>query len=545
MSSCLGLYVEKNLIKYAKISKERDNLNVESFGVKFYDDINEAIKQIVSETFSENIPISINLLEDTYNYQFVSNSLNKNEIKKIIDDEFEAYCTEKKLNKEDIEERYTVLENSEEKDNMKIIHVSTKKKIIDDILNDMKEYKVSTITPIGTSIANIISIKTEENILVVNMEDKTTITSIINGQVNEVKEIKDGTSEILKKIAGKENSYSKAYELCKNLTIYTMDIKDMQDDEKEYMEYIIPALQKIVSEIEKYISNAKVKYNKIYLTGSMTVINNVDLYFQESFKEQNCEILKPFFIKDTLKINIKDYIEVNSALGIAMQGLGYGIKNLNFTNQKKNTQIQDLLKTEISFGTNKNKQPKTKKVKNSIDFDLTGKLTKPEAILVRVALVLLVLIIVYSIFSIYLNNRISGKIQEADDVIAYTDSQIALVDEDLDVIDEKANRYQSLESNLSSSNAEYTSNMNKKGEIPNLLVSIMSVIPEDVQITEIENTVENNNRHIVIRVQSQYYDELGYFKVKLKEDGILTNVVSTQGEKQDEFVKMVIEGDLP
>ena len=101
-----------------------------------------------------------------------------------------------------------------------------------------------------------------------------------------------------------------------------------------------------------------------------------------------------------------------------------------------------------------------------------------------------------------MNNRISGKIQEADDVIAYTDSQIALVDEDLDVIDEKANRYQSLESNLSSSNAEYTSNMNKKGEIPNLLVSIMSVIPEDVQITEIENTVENNNRHIVIRVQS-------------------------------------------
>ena len=73
----------------------------------------------------------------------------------------------------------------------------------------------------------------------------------------------------------------------------------------------------------------------------------------------------------------------------------------------------------------------------------------------------------------------------------------------------------------------------------------MSVIPQDVQITEINNTTDNEGRHIVIRAQSYYYDELGYFKAKLSEDGILTNVVSTQGEKQDNFVRIVIEGDLP
>ena len=37
MPSCLGLYIESNLIKYAKVSKERDNIKVESFGIKFYD----------------------------------------------------------------------------------------------------------------------------------------------------------------------------------------------------------------------------------------------------------------------------------------------------------------------------------------------------------------------------------------------------------------------------------------------------------------------------------------------------------------------------
>ncbi len=37
MASCLGLYIESNVIKYAKVSKEREVLKIESFGIKFYD----------------------------------------------------------------------------------------------------------------------------------------------------------------------------------------------------------------------------------------------------------------------------------------------------------------------------------------------------------------------------------------------------------------------------------------------------------------------------------------------------------------------------
>lgn len=37
MSNCLGLYIEEYLIKYAKVSKTRDEIRVESFGIKFYD----------------------------------------------------------------------------------------------------------------------------------------------------------------------------------------------------------------------------------------------------------------------------------------------------------------------------------------------------------------------------------------------------------------------------------------------------------------------------------------------------------------------------
>jgi len=68
MSSCLGLYIEEKLIKYAKVTKEREDIKVESYGVKFYDNIGEAIKQIISETYSYKTNISINLSEEAYDY---------------------------------------------------------------------------------------------------------------------------------------------------------------------------------------------------------------------------------------------------------------------------------------------------------------------------------------------------------------------------------------------------------------------------------------------------------------------------------------------
>ena len=35
MQNCLGIYIENNLIKYAKVSKENNSIKVESFGVRF------------------------------------------------------------------------------------------------------------------------------------------------------------------------------------------------------------------------------------------------------------------------------------------------------------------------------------------------------------------------------------------------------------------------------------------------------------------------------------------------------------------------------
>jgi len=86
------------------------------------------------------------------------------------------------------------------------------------------------------------------------------------------------------------------------------------------------------------------------------------LYFEELLDGIKCEILKPFFIEDSPKVNMKDYIEVNSAISLALQGLEYGLANMNFN--KKNTwnQLKEALGSDITFGGKKGKDNGKKKI---------------------------------------------------------------------------------------------------------------------------------------------------------------------------------------
>lgn len=542
MASCLGLYIEKNIIKYAKVTKEREVLKIESFGMKFYDRLDESIKQIISETYSYKNPVSINLSEEMYNYFYMFNLLNKNDLKKAIETEFESYCFDKSLNKNAFESRYALSNDVEDKDKIKVIYVSANKATVSRITQLTEDVKASTITPIGTSITNIANVKPKENFLIVNMEDKTTVTAVVNQKVYNVDKLDEGAEEILGKISAKENSYAKAYEICKNSTIYTMEGKKLQDDDNEYLDDIMPTLYKIVNKVQEYTVNSTIKFDKIYITGTMSVVNNIDLYFQEFFKTEKCEILKPYFVTENVKINVKDYIEVNSAIALALQGLGYGIKSMNFKSPGFLEKLPDLMKMEIGSSKGNNK-----KSSNSLNInfsDLKTKMDHTERWLLRVAGGILALTLIYSVFSGYLNNQITNKLNEVDEVYTDTLNNIGLIEKDNSSVKQKTNKYIELTDNLKNINQEIKEASKSKDVIPNLLMQIMYIIPEDVQITEIENTTGS---HIVIKAQSKKYEQLGYFKAKIKEDNILKKktVVSSQGEVEGEFVKIVIEGDLP
>lgn len=539
MPSYLGLYVEDNLIKYAKISKEKENIKIDSFGVKFYSNISQAIKQIVEETYSYKTPISVNLTEETYQYFDMFALLNKKDLEKAIKLEFESYCSEKGYNPNSLETRYAIVNNTEDKEKLKVINISDNKMELNKVQQRFEGYRLAMIAPVSMSIPNIVNVQPKENALIVNIEGKTTITTIINGNVQEVTTLDEGSKEILEKINLKENSYSKAYEICQNTTIYTADVQDFVEEQSRYLEDIMPTLYNIVGKVQKIINESTTAINKVYITGTLSCVNNIDLYFQEYLGKVKCEILKPYFVQNmTKEVNIKEYIEVNSAISLALLGLGDGIKGINF---KKSAFGEGFLNITIGKDNNGKKNKKSSSVNFNFN-DFGDKLSKSEMGLVRSFFSLIIFIVIYSAFSILLIDQIEKKEQEVDSVTTKIAAQIDRVKKDTTTLDTKTTQYTTLITDLQEVN-EKISDMNaSKNLIPNLLNQIMQVIDETVQITSIENTT---GKHIVIVAQAPKYQGLGYFKTKLKTNNILQNVVSGSGMKQNGVITVTIEGDLP
>lgn len=539
MANCLGLYVENNIIKYAKVSKEHEKIKVEAFGVKFYDNLEKAIDQIVEETYSYKTPISINLSEEVYNYFDMFSMLSNKDLAKAIKTEFEMYCGDQGYNPNVFETRYVVSKNPVEKEKLKVIHIAANKIELTKKVQVLEKNKLTHIVPVSMTIANLIETKPKENCLIVNIEDNTTVTTILDENIYDITEFEEGSLEFLRKINLKENSLAKSYEICKNTTIYTSEGKDLQETEIGYLEDIMPTLYTIVGNVRKIINESEEKISKVYLTGTATLINNLDLYFQEYLNEIDCQILKPYFISPTKDISIQDYIEVNSAISLALSGLGQGVQGINFKKQGFNEKIPDWLKIEVNPG----KEKKSKLATSGwFTNDLGEKLDKTEISLLRTAGGLLILFIVYSCFSVLLNNQMENKETQAQESINSTTAQIQLVENDKTKIESRTNDYTEMIQNLQDLNDRITDASKTRDAIPNLLNRIMFIIPENVQLTSIKNTT---GTHIVIEAQSNKYEQLGMFKAKLDTEMYLTNVISTSGQQTNNVIKVTIEGDLP
>ena len=538
MASCLGIYIDKNIIKYAKITKEKDNLKVDAFGIKVYSDLLKTIDQIVSETFSFKDQISVNITDEMYDYFYMSDLLSKKDLGKAIETEFESLCVEKQYNPNALESRYAIVSDQNDKSKIKVIHVAENKMKINQILQNFDGKKIQSITPIALTIPNIAQTKEKENSLIVNIEDETSITTLVGSKIYDIQNLDIGSKEILDEINIKENSYLKAYEICKNTTIYTMEGQDLQQQENDYLGYIVPNLFKIANQLKDIINASLIKINKVYITGTASVINNIDLYFEELLNGVKCEILKPFFIEDSPKINMKDYIEVNSAISLALQGLGYGIGNMNFNKKVIWENLRDALSSDVTFNGDKSKNDGKRKINFNIDS------TKAKRWIVRDFAGVLILLIVYVGIATYINYEIVNKEQEVENTKADINKQISLIDKDREKINTKISEYTTLTTNLQNASDAVNTKNAYKNSITTLLSEIMYVIPKQVVLTSIENP---SAKKIVINAQSAKYEQLAYFKALLKSKAVLepSSVVSSEATKEGTVVKIVIEGELP
>lgn len=553
MQNCLGIYIENNLIKYAKVSKDRDTFKVDAFGIRFFDNLNDAIKKIVEETYSFNTQISINLANERYLYYDIFALLSKNDIQKTVETEFQTFCDENKYNQKAFETRYALVSNIQNKERIKAIQVIVNKIELNKQKQYLESHNLSGILPIGTAIASITRFEKKENVLIVNMEEKTTITTIYDRQIYNVETIDNGSQEVLEKINRAENSMSKAYEICKETTIYTANVID-DSKEQPHLEDIVPTLYQISQKVKEIVEESPVKISTVYLTGTLSVINNVDLYFQEFLPTSDCKILKPSIIESTAtQINIKDYIEVNSAISLAMQSLGEGMQSLNFRKPNFMDQIKQVLNTDISLGNKKEKKVESGKEKDSkstkklpkISIDnvsLKGQLDQTETILLRVAIAIVLINIIFIAFSKTLYSQMNKKQEDVELSIASENAQVAKIDTYIDSLTSKDKKYTALTEELKAINDKISNIAEMKNSIPNLLNQIMYTIPEGVQLTSIQNTT---GKQIAIIAQASDYDQLGYFIAKIKVSGILNNAVSSSSQKSGDVVTVKIEGELP
>ena len=550
MQESLGISITDKLIRYAKVKKDNNNYKIDSYGLKFYSNLNEALKQILNETDSLNTPISSEIANEKYYYFNIFSMTNRNYAEKAIKTEFESYCTENHLNSNLFEGRYIYTKSLDNEDQSRIVYIFDSQTDIAEKSSYFDDGKLETLVPLATTLPNLINAEKNKNSMIINLEEQTTITTVVDQSIYNVETLEDGMKEVIEKINEKENSYAKSYEVCKNTTIYTMETDYTSTEENEYLKYIVPTLYKIAEQVQAIKAQYK-KIDSIYITGMGAVINNIDLYFKEYFKDSKVEVLKPYFLENQANINIKDYIEVNSAIALALQGLGSGIKTLNFLARDWKTDLKTLLFSDV--GSMKvNKKPKVKKPKKAFkihfDTNMKGRFDRVETILLRNILTAVMILILYSVASIVVVNQINSKIAQANDVKTYIAQQVTSAKQNNSDIQTRTTDYRSYITKLQNSNSALGEKRGRKNQITTMLNKIVYTIPDKVQLLSIDNTEQtegdSTKQHITIRAQSRTYEQLAYFKAKLKNAAILNNIVSTEGQSDGTNITITIEGDL-
>lgn len=553
MQYCLGISIDDKFIKYAKVQKEDNTFKVESYGINSYNnmDLDKRIAQIIQETDSSKIPISTDVQNEKYYFFNFFGVKNKTYAKEAIQTEFESFCADNHINKNTVEGRYIYTKNIDMLDQNKAIYIYANKGEMEERLNLFKGAKVVSATPDAIAIPNIVNIEPNKNIMIVDISDNTKITTLINKNIYNVDILSEGLKEAFDTINLKENSTLKTYEVLKNTTIYTMDMDTTSNKKNdEYLQHIVPALYKVAQEVLNITKNYK-KIDQIYLTGYATVINNIELYFQEYFKNSKVEILKPFFIEKNDRVNVKDYIEVNQAIALALQGMGYGARTINFSTDKKADEIKSMLSmnmTDIinSFKVQKADNGKEKnKPKLNVDLGfLKNKSKNLDTSMTNAFISLLLITILYCAGSIWVSKQILSETDKVKDDVSYTQEQIAKATNDDSKINTKTNDYKRYKSNLENTSNVIETKRSRKNQITTLLNKIVYTIPKEVQLTEIKNEEKGGKQHIYISAQSKKYEQLAYFKAKLKNANILDNVTSNEGTKSGDAVTTIIEGDL-
>ena len=320
MASALGIFIDRNIIKYAKLNGTKDKLKVESYGMKYGENHKELLKQIIEETNSSKNNVVINAAEIHYEETSIFSMLKKKDYDKAVEVAYEEIIDKQKLRPELLEYGYILSKNPADSEKLHVLLGIQEKGAMETRANLFgQNVMLYSQMPIGISISNIY--ESPLPALIVNIEEDTYITEIYDSEPIKVTRIATGTRNIINTINNEENSISKSYEVLRNMVLPTDDMDQISFEGNEYAPVIVSEVMKIVSEIKSVMKKRPGIYKKIYISGTGATISNLETFIEKLIDDVECDILRPAGIEGQKKVAIKEYVDVNSAIALACEAL--------------------------------------------------------------------------------------------------------------------------------------------------------------------------------------------------------------------------------
>ena len=530
MGACLGICLGDKLVKYARLEQDdkTKNISLNSYGTKYVTgDAKEVIPQIISETASTGVPLCLSL-PNAYNMTTeVLKQLGKNDVNSVIGLEVGDYATSKGINEKTLEYRYMLANSRQSTDSYTAqIYVGEKSDIAEYTEDETLKGVVAGMYPIEYVLTGLI--KNYSNYLLLNVEDKTSLIYVCGDKVTKINEIDVGMKNILDAIAEREGSYSKAYDICKGINVYTDDEGLSQDLEK----IIEPVIQDLLNRVRNNLTESNIKVEKIYLNGLVNLFINIDVLFEQFFSITT-EKVRPHFLEvEEAKYNMAEVIEVNEATALAYEGLTKSKNELNFVaKQSSKFSLKGIKLGGTSGGKKTFVMPNInkEKIENAMMF---ATLTAGTVFTGYVAF--------SSIYNAEMV-RLAKKVTEKTNALKL---ETATINTDISYIKNNTDKYttynnyisQTVEKIREGKIGKYTTY-----NVANFMQKVAKYIPTNVQLETISS---NDNKTVTIVAKSTSYAELGYFISQLKLQGILENVKTGKVE-HGTSITVTIGGDLP
>ncbi|MEG2348294.1 MAG: PilN domain-containing protein [Clostridia bacterium] len=544
MANCLGIYLNDNIVKYAKVSSDNNaNIKLEQYGVRFASTNKKAlISEIIEHTNSKDCAIVLNSQDDKYiTAQMYDQAQTKNYAADVMKMEFEAWCEKnaKSPDKYSYVYRVSDLKNSENKKDA-VINIAEKSTIEE--YSTINGVKISNIYPSPLLLENLVSLD-ETNYILVNLDDDLTITVVIDGKLAEFRSYNVGMKSILADFTVRLGSYQKAYEACKQMNVFT---EGESINDKALEGITEPILQEVLKYVSMQVTKHRKDVSKVILTGTGVVFTNIDILFRE-YLEIKCEILKPKFVTDTSNVrNIAEILETTAAITLAYEGLTHENRNLEFltsTSKIKKTLSSLFESRQKSGNTEQRGDEKESRLKNkSITTDFTSE--KVVNLFGSSAIVISLILITYLGFTGLYTSKVESMKKDLNREKEDTELKTKEIENDFNYINSNTKKYKEINDEVSKIASQIENNQIKKYttyNVASFLQNIIKVIPKNIQLKTISS---DDNKHIKIVAQSASYADLGYFVAQLKIDGVLNNV-KINNVKNATTTIVEIGGELP